>query len=89
MIRVSGHLRSADVKPDDESLLCVARSIFSPVLDPQKWEWPETLMIVFVFRRWFVRRRLTLHAAPVVVFCSTLNVKNATFHGSILTEYVP
>jgi len=37
-VRVSGHLRYADVKPDDESLLCVARNIFSPVPDPQKWE---------------------------------------------------
>ncbi len=44
LINLSGHLRYADVKPDDESLLCVVRNIFSPVLDPQKWEWPETLV---------------------------------------------
>ena len=50
VFRVSGHSRYADVKPDDESLLCAAGNICSPVLDQQKWEWPETLRVDLRFR---------------------------------------
>jgi hypothetical protein len=42
--QVSGHSHDADGKPDDESLLYIARNICSPVLDPHKWEWPEILI---------------------------------------------